>query len=452
MLSLLKYKTLLLVLFLLNTQIVSSQNSYGWERILNTIYGMNGFYMQKNSQTSKVWMIRPAAELAGSGNYDFIKYNFNSNTWRSASNSIFRGVYYSYYIGGGHSISGYAFPPAFSISPEDTNFILINTVVPHTGSPPSDIRLFYSYDNGNTKTDIPRFQYKSFTGIIINPKNDSVNLATSTDTIFKSYDRGVTWSAVSLIPFFRGALAINPTDTSNIYALDDSLFVSSDGGNNFNFILNKKFTNFTFKNSDTTIIATSKNKFYISSDLGFNWSIIDSLSDSINVMDTDPDNENIIYAGTNTGLYRSTNSGLDFYLFNNSFSPSKKITGLCKEAARNFIYAVTEEAVYKCWNSYVIGINNLSNEIPGAFSLYQNYPNPFNPSTTIKYQISSSANIKIKITGILGKDLVTLVDQRQNAGLYIVDFNADVYPSGVYFYIMEADGKIMDTKKLIILK
>lgn len=68
MLSLLKYKTLLLELFLLNTQNGSSQNSYGSERILNTIYGMNGFYMQKNSQTSKVWMIRPVAELVGTDN------------------------------------------------------------------------------------------------------------------------------------------------------------------------------------------------------------------------------------------------------------------------------------------------------------------------------------------------------------------------------------------------
>ena len=452
MLSLLKYKTLLLVLFLLNTQNGSSQNSYGWERIFNSIYGMNGFYMQHGFQNGKVWTVRPVGNMIGTGNYDFIKYNNNSNTWYDASNSIFRGVYYSYYIGGGHSISGYALPTSFSFSPADTNFILINTVVPHIDNPPYDIRLFYSYDNGNTRTDIPYFQYRSFSGIVINPRNDSVCYAASSDTVYKSNNRGVNWTQISAIPFFRGTLAINPIDTSIIYALEDSLFISSDGGNNFNFILNKKFTNFTFKNSDTTIIATSKNKLYISSDLGFNWSIIDSLSDSINVIDTDPDNENIIYAGTNTGLYRSTNSGSDFYLFNNSFSPSKKITGLCKEAARNFIYAVTEEAVYKCWNSYVIGINYLSNEIPGAFSLYQNYPNPFNPSTTIKYQISSSANIKIKITSILGKDLVTLVDQRQNAGLYIVDFNADVYPSGVYFYIMEADGKIMDTKKLIILK
>lgn len=450
--SLLKYKTLLLLLFLLNTHNVSSQNSYGWERILNTIYGINGFYIQQNSQTEKVWMIRTAAELIGTGNYDFIRYNNNTNTWRAASNSIFRGVYYSYYIGGGHSNSGYALPPAFYISPGDTNFILINTVVPHDQNPPYDIRLFYSYDNGITRTDIPYFQSKSFTGIAISPKNDSVNFAAAGDTIFKSTDRGVYWTPVSVIPFLRGTLRINPFDTSIVYALDDSLFVSSDGGNSFNYILNKKFTNFTFKYSDSTILATWKNKLYRSSDSGFSWNIIDSLSDSINVLDNDPENENIVYAGTNTGLYRSTDGGSDFYLFNNSFSPSKKITGLCKEAGRNFIYAATEEAVYKCWNSYVIGISNLSNQIPGSFSLFQNYPNPFNPLTTIKYQLTSSSNIKIKVTGILGHELITLVDQRQNAGTYEVDFNADGYPSGVYFYILEADGKIMDTKKLIILK
>ncbi len=276
----------------------NSQNSYGWERIFNSLYGINGFHLTKSFNNTKFWMVRPVGDLFGTGNYEFLKYNYNSDRWYVASNSIFKGIYYSYYVGGGHSISGHALPNSMAISPADTNFTLINTVEPHQGNPPYDIRLFYSYDNGATKADIPIFQFKSVSGLCINGKNDSINYACFSDTIFRSVDRGISWSAVSVIPYFKGTLTVNPNDTNFVYAMDDSLFISSNGGSNFNYVLNKKFSNLLFKFSDKTILATVKNVIYRSTNTGFNWYVLDSLSDSINAFESDPDNEDLIYAGT----------------------------------------------------------------------------------------------------------------------------------------------------------
>jgi len=247
----------ILYAFTLNNN-VSSQNSYGWERILNPIYEINGTYVQQGPDNFKYWMTQPAGNILGTGNYEYIKYNNNSGVWYSASNSIFRAEYYSYYIGGGHSTSGYYFPTAFAVSPLDTNFILINTCVPHTGSPPYDIRLFYSYDNGNTKTDIPSFLYKVFRGLAINPVNDSICYASSNDTIYKSTDRGISWLRLNAIRSFNGILTINPINTNFIYAADDSLFVSSNGGTNFQFALNQKFNRIIFNFTDSSLLAISK--------------------------------------------------------------------------------------------------------------------------------------------------------------------------------------------------
>jgi hypothetical protein len=91
-----------------------------------------------------------------------------------------------------------------------------------------------------------------------------------------------------------------------------------------------------------------------------------------------------------------------------------------------------------------------------SFSLSQNYPNPFNPSTTINYTIASgqlAGNnlVTLKIYDILGREVKTLVNEKQSAGSYSVSFNADKLASGIYFYTLRA-GNFVQTKKMILLK
>ncbi|MFZ1289323.1 MAG: T9SS type A sorting domain-containing protein [Melioribacteraceae bacterium] len=98
---------------------------------------------------------------------------------------------------------------------------------------------------------------------------------------------------------------------------------------------------------------------------------------------------------------------------------------------------------------------------PENFELAQNYPNPFNPSTTIKYSIPSnvkneSSNVKILIYDILGKEIATLVNEKQNSGNYEVEFNSNSgnfrnLPSGIYFYTLQM-GRFTKTQRMILLK
>ncbi len=89
--------------------------------------------------------------------------------------------------------------------------------------------------------------------------------------------------------------------------------------------------------------------------------------------------------------------------------------------------------------------------IPSAFTLSQNYPNPFNPSTKISYGIPVSDIVTLKIYDVLGKEVMTLVNQKQEAGTYQVEFNAAGLPSGMYVYRIKS-GSFVETKRMMLLK
>jgi hypothetical protein len=88
---------------------------------------------------------------------------------------------------------------------------------------------------------------------------------------------------------------------------------------------------------------------------------------------------------------------------------------------------------------------------PDKFVLEQNFPNPFNPSTRISYSIAEHSFITLKVYDILGNEIATLVNEEKPAGKYEIEFNANNFSSGIYFYRMTA-GKLIETKKMILLK
>ena len=91
------------------------------------------------------------------------------------------------------------------------------------------------------------------------------------------------------------------------------------------------------------------------------------------------------------------------------------------------------------------------NLIPTEYSLTQNYPNPFNPTTKIKFGLPESANTKLIIYDILGRQVKILVNSELSAGYHEVEFNANDLVSGIYFYRIHAKDFI-SVKKLIIMK
>ena len=89
--------------------------------------------------------------------------------------------------------------------------------------------------------------------------------------------------------------------------------------------------------------------------------------------------------------------------------------------------------------------------IPDGFALQQNYPNPFNPSTTIRYSISTSEFVTLKVFDVIGNEVATLVNEEKPAGSYEVKFDAAGLSSGLYFYKLKT-GSFIETKKMLLLK
>ncbi len=93
--------------------------------------------------------------------------------------------------------------------------------------------------------------------------------------------------------------------------------------------------------------------------------------------------------------------------------------------------------------------------VPQASALLQNYPNPFNPSTMIQYNLAKVAQVSLKVYNLLGSEVATLVNDRQESGSYTVSFSTNretaSLSSGVYIYRLKA-GSFVSTKKLVIMK
>ncbi len=100
--------------------------------------------------------------------------------------------------------------------------------------------------------------------------------------------------------------------------------------------------------------------------------------------------------------------------------------------------------------------------LPKNYSLSQNYPNPFNPSTRIGYDLSKQGKVTLKIYNILGQEIQTLLNQRdQEAGMYHLDWNGRdrngrTVASGVYLYRLQVeaiDGRFFtQTRKMMFVK
>ncbi|MCK5128019.1 MAG: T9SS type A sorting domain-containing protein, partial [candidate division Zixibacteria bacterium] len=78
-------------------------------------------------------------------------------------------------------------------------------------------------------------------------------------------------------------------------------------------------------------------------------------------------------------------------------------------------------------------------------------PNPFNPTTTISYSVPERAHVNLRIFNILGQEVQILVDNTKEAGQYEINWDAKNSASGIYFYRLSYQDKVL-TKKMTLLK
>jgi hypothetical protein len=104
-------------------------------------------------------------------------------------------------------------------------------------------------------------------------------------------------------------------------------------------------------------------------------------------------------------------------------------------------------------NNIVVSVTPNASEpvTPDDYALHQNYPNPFNPNTTISYDVKETGLVTLTVFDILGREVMTLVNDNQEAGRYSVEFDATDLATGIYFYQMKVND-FSDLKKMVVLK
>lgn len=89
--------------------------------------------------------------------------------------------------------------------------------------------------------------------------------------------------------------------------------------------------------------------------------------------------------------------------------------------------------------------------LPNEFRLHQNYPNPFNPETTIRFDVKERTSVVLRVHDMLGRDVLSLVDDEYDPGRYSVTFDASRFSTGLYIYRIQM-GSFSESKKMVFLK
>jgi len=195
------------------------------------------------------------------------------------------------------------------------------------------------------------------------------------------------------------------------------------------------------------------------------WEIIDRsnsgiISETVSSMTID-DKQRLIFSCRNSDKAPWVSGGISILDGNKwtNYSYDKTKLGV------DFISTVLTDNNGNIWAIGNSGISIMNTEEPNLNwnivqeienKLYQNFPNPCNPTTVIKYSISKTSRVRLKIFDILGREVKTVIDRENEKGNYFVvwdgkDNSGSTVSSGIYVYtIITNEG--VQSKKLILMK
>ena len=280
-------------------------------------------------------------------------------------------------------------------------------------------------------------------------RNDILYAAT-TNGVFRTTNSGVDWYSV-----ING---LDNTDVNSIFSDGDYLyagtqgggvFITSDGGASWhqsNGNLGSQFI-YNFTSNLNVVYACTGNGIFVTTNAGVLWNSLGLIEQNVQTLLVSGSN---LIAGCDNGIYISPNKGINWFQKNQGFAQVPQIYSLYLQD--DFVLAGTnEKSVWKRSLSELVGIKTISTEVPSSFSLSQNFPNPFNPTTIIKYQIKENSFVSLKVFNALGREVSTIVNEKQNVGTYSVTFDASSLASGIYFYKLTSVN-LSETKKMILIK
>ena len=283
-------------------------------------------------------------------------------------------------------------------------------------------------------------------------------------TSIQSASTASGWTQIGATGIFNGnisAIGISKNNIDKIYigTSNGKIFVTTDNGANWSAQIGFPYVSdlwVDFNDDDICYAtfggATADKHVYKTTNGGTNWFSISAnlpniATNTIAVRHAFP---RMLFVGTDLGVYQSTDEGTSWISFNTGF-PNVEVYDLkYKEGPMILLAATHGRGCFTFDVSTLVNVQS-SNSVPDKFYLAQNYPNPFNPSTKISYQLPSSGFVTLRVYDILGNEISTLVDARQDAGNYQISFDAKNLSSGIYYYKLSSSDFI-DTKKMTLIR
>jgi len=287
-------------------------------------------------------------------------------------------------------------------------------------------------------------------------RNGYVYVGCITGGVFRSTDYGATFPVNVINTLTIVTLAVDRFNPDIIYAGASSgsppnygFYRSTDGGLTFSTNLNPfNIWGVAEKsNGDLyTITTSSPYPFHKSTNGGLNWSMQCTIGGAMRGLCMDL-TENF-YTSGNGGVFKSTNNGMSFSNFNFTYTSNQiisfqnKILAAASGTSNGGVYIYTDS---------LVSVKEIQNTFPERYTLFQNYPNPFNPETIIGYNLAGKSRVTLIIYDIQGRQVSVLADLIQTAGYHKEVWNASGFPSGVYYYNLNA-GSYSETKKMVLVK
>jgi photosystem II stability/assembly factor-like uncharacterized protein len=284
--------------------------------------------------------------------------------------------------------------------------------------------------------------------------------AGSNGKIFKTTDAGVTWNQQNstVSNAFSSVYFLN--ETTGFVSGSAIVVKTTNGGSswtNMNAPFISGFENFRqiyFWDESTGIYGSDAGRILKSTNGGVNWYLVTS-NTTLSIYSLTFPSSMTGYACGYTGVILKTNDKGETWNVQSS-GVTDILTCISFTSVNTGYISTWYSKVLKTTNGGVTFINSISNNVPDKFLLEQNYPNPFNPTTIIRFQIKDSRFVTLKVFDITGKEITTLVNEKLSPGTYEVPFSINQFTntqtsSGVYFYKLTS-GSFTDTKKMLLVK
>jgi photosystem II stability/assembly factor-like uncharacterized protein len=275
----------------------------------------------------------------------------------------------------------------------------------------------------------------------------------SSGRIFKTTNAGANWSLLTT-GVTNTLYRIDMVDANTGWFIGSSGAVrkTTDGGTTWTAQTSNYSSTINWIqmiNANTGYLAALSGNIRKTTNGGTNWDTVQTpVTNSLYSLSFVDANTGFVSGSAGLSM-RTTTGGSSWEIFNTA------------GATMNGIYARHRDSAWVCGSSGgilkfvqgLVGTITWSSEVPLQYSLSQNYPNPFNPSTTIRFAIPKTSKVSLKIYDISGREVDVLFNNIElNAGTVTYNFVGTNLASGVYFYSLIADGNLISSKKMILVK